>query len=168
MPFECWGPALLTSIVNLSAKRLGELLAGTVVVQERVPTRAAVPVSMPPPLAEWARLLDLSRFPDDLAMSIRQFLARQHELRPEARTAMGNQLVAAVRSAVTPDPPPGTPGWAYLSAVLAERRRREEERLRTPHPAPSRAPSFAPSPQSTPQPPPPADPPSSGPFTPPA
>jgi uncharacterized RDD family membrane protein YckC len=168
MPFEFWGPALLTSIINKRAKRLGDLLAGTVVVQERVPTRTAAPVSMPPPLVEWARLLDLSRFPDDLAMSIRQFLARQHELRPEARTAMGNQLVAAVRSAVTPDPPPGTPGWAYLSAVLAERRRREEERLRTPHPAPSRAPSFAPSPQSTPQPPPPADPPSSGPFTPPA
>jgi uncharacterized RDD family membrane protein YckC len=168
MPFECWGPALLTSIVNKRAKRLGDLLAGTVVVQERVPTRAAAPVSMPPPLAEWARLLDLSRFPDDLAMSIRQFLARQHELRPEARTAMGNQLVAAVRSAVTPDPPPGTPGWAYLSAVLAERRRREEERLRTPHPAPSRVPPFAPIPQPTPQPSPPADPPSSGPFTPPA
>jgi uncharacterized RDD family membrane protein YckC len=166
MPFEFWGPALLTSIINKRAKRLGDLLAGTVVVQERVPTRTAAPVSMPPPLVEWARLLDLSRLPDELAMSIRQFLARQHELRPEARTAMGNQLVAAVRAAVTPDPPPGTPGWAYLSAVLAERRRREEERLRTPHPAPPPAPTFAPIPQPPPQPAP--DPPSSGPFTPPA
>jgi uncharacterized RDD family membrane protein YckC len=165
MPFEFWGPALLTSIINKRAKRLGDLLAGTVVVQERVPTRTAAPVSMPPPLVEWARLLDLSRLPDELAMSIRQFLARQHELRPEARTAMGNQLVAAVRAAVTPDPPPGTPGWAYLSAVLAERRRREEERLRTPHPVPP-APTFAPIPQPPPQPPP--DPPSSGPFPPPA
>jgi uncharacterized RDD family membrane protein YckC len=165
MPFEFWGPALLTSIINKRAKRLGDLLAGTVVVQERVPTRTAAPVPMPPPLVEWARLLDLSRFPDELAMSIRQFLARQHELRPEARTAMGNQLVAAVRAAVTPDPPPGTPGWAYLSAVLAERRRREEERLRTPHPAPPPAPTFAPIPQPPPQPAP--DPPSSGPFTPP-
>jgi uncharacterized RDD family membrane protein YckC len=163
MPFEFWGPALLTSIINKRAKRLGDLLAGTVVVQERVPTRAAAPVTMPPQLAEWARLLDLSRFPDDLAMSIRQFLARQHELRPDALTAMGNQLVAAVRAAVTPDPPPGTPGWAYLSAVLAERRRREEERLRTTYPPQPSTPSYT----SFPQPPPPANPPSSGPFTPP-
>ena len=187
MPFEFWGPALLTSIINRRSKRLGDLLAGTVVVQERVPSRTTTPVSMPPPLTEWARLLDLSRFPDDLALSVRQFLARQHELRPEARTAMGNQLVAAVRSAVMPDPPPGTPGWAYLSAVLAERRRREEERLRTTHPAPSTPPPFTPSasppftpppvtPPSVapppvapaPAPPPPSDAPSSGPFAPPA
>ena len=182
MPFEFWGPALLTSIINRRAKRLGDLLAGTVVVQERVPSRTTAPVSMPPPLVEWARLLDLSRFPDDLALSVRQFLARQHELRPEARTAMGNQLVAAVRSAVTPDPPAGTPGWAYLSAVLAERRRREEERFRTTRPTPSAPPPFTPPaptlPASAPQPPPNASPspnpppssdvPSSGPFTPPA
>lgn len=176
MPFEFWGPALLTSIVNRRSKRLGDLLAGTVVVQERVPSRTATPVSMPPQLTEWARLLDLSRFPDDLALSVRQFVARQHELRPEARTAMGNQLVAAVRSAVTPDPPPGTPGWAYLSAVLAERRRREEERSRTSNTATQPmaqpllfSPPAAPNaPAPAPPPPPAPNPPSSGPFTPPA
>lgn len=162
MPFEFWGPALLTSIINKRSKRLGDLLAGTVVVQERVPTRNTGPVAMPPPLAEWARLLDLSRFPDDLALSVRQFLGRQHDLRPEVRDAMGSQLVAAVRATVTPDPPPDTPGWAYLSAVLAERRRREEERLRTPNSAP---PAWPP---ANPPAPPPASPPSSGPFTPPA
>jgi uncharacterized RDD family membrane protein YckC len=173
MPFEFWGPALLTSIINRRAKRLGDLLAGTVVVQERVPSRTATPVSMPPPLVEWARLLDLSRFPDHLALSVRQFLARQHELRPEARDAMGNQLVASVRSTVTPDPPAGTPGWAYLSAVLAERRRREEERFRTTHvPPPTPAVTAQPmaSPMTPAPPPPPTAPdtPSSGPFTPPA
>jgi uncharacterized RDD family membrane protein YckC len=166
MPFEFWGPALLTSIINGRAKRLGDLLAGTVVVQERVPSRLAAPVSMPPPLVEWARLLDLSRLPDDLAMSVRQFLARQHELRPDARAAMGNQLVAAVSSAVTPDPPPGTPGWAYLSAVIAERRRREEERLGATRPTPPPTPPFTAPRQPSPEPPP--EPPSSGPFTPPA
>ena len=29
----------------------------------------------------------------------------------------------------TPPPPPGTPGWAYLAAVLAERNRRSVRRL---------------------------------------
>jgi hypothetical protein len=34
-----------------------------------------------------------------------------------------------VRAQVSPLPPPGTPAVAYLSAVLAERRNREQARL---------------------------------------
>jgi uncharacterized RDD family membrane protein YckC len=129
MPLEFWGPALLSSIINRRAKRLGDLLAGTVVVQARVPGRIAPPVAMPPPLASWASTLDLSRMPDELALVCRQFVARQHDLKPGPRDAMGSRLVAAVQATVSPPPPAGTPGWAYLSAVLAERRRREEWRL---------------------------------------
>jgi uncharacterized RDD family membrane protein YckC len=128
-PLESWGPALVASIISKRSKRLGDMLAGTIVVLERVPGRTALPVQMPPPLVMWATTLDLSRFGDDLAMACRQFLGRQGELNAAARDAMGNQLVAAVLACVTPPPPPGTPGWAYLSAVLAERRRREELRL---------------------------------------
>jgi hypothetical protein len=84
---------------------------------------------MPPQLAWWATTLDLSRLGDDLALAIRQFLGRQHELHAASRDAMGNQLVAAVQAVVSTPPPVGTPGWAYLTAVLAERRRREEQRM---------------------------------------
>jgi uncharacterized RDD family membrane protein YckC len=128
-PLESWGPALVASVISKRSKRLGDMLAGTIVVLERVPGRTALPVQMPPPLVMWATTLDLSRFGDDLAMACRQFLSRQSELNAVARDAMGNQLVAAVLACVTPPPPPGTPGWAYLSAVLAERRRREELRV---------------------------------------
>jgi uncharacterized RDD family membrane protein YckC len=133
MVFEFWGPALVASIISKRAKRLGDLLAGTIVVQTRVPGAATtMAVAMPPPLATWASTLDLSRLSDDLALNIRQFLSRQYELHPAARDAMGSQLVAATQAAVAPPPPAGTPGWAYLSAILAERRRRDEWRLRTP------------------------------------
>jgi uncharacterized RDD family membrane protein YckC len=128
-PLEGWGPALFASISSGRGKRFGDMLAGTIVVQERVPGVTAMPVQMPPPLAWWATTLDLSRFDDDLALACRQFLARQNELNPVSRDAMGGELVAAVLARVTPPPPPGTPGWAYLSAVLAERRRREEQRM---------------------------------------
>jgi uncharacterized RDD family membrane protein YckC len=128
-PLEGWGPALFASIFSKRGKRFGDMLAGTIVVQERVPGVTAMPVPMPAPLAWWAATLDLSRFDDDLAMACRQFLARQNELNPTSRDAMGGELVAAVLARVTPPPPPGTPGWAYLSAVLAERRRREEQRM---------------------------------------
>ena len=123
--------AVVASLASRRGKRLGDLVAGTVVLQERVPTMVQPPVLMPAPLAGWARTLDLSRLPDDLALRARDFLARAAQLTPEARDQLGRSLTTAVVSVVTPPPPPGTPGWAYLAAVLAERRRRDEVRLRT-------------------------------------
>jgi uncharacterized RDD family membrane protein YckC len=143
-PLESWGPALFASIFSKRGKRFGDMLAGTIVVQERVPGVTPNPTQMPPALAGWAATLDLSRFGDDLAMSCRQFLGRQRELNPAAREAMGGALVAAVQACVTPAPPAGVPGWAYLSAVLAERRRREEQRMYGAPPAFGGAPAYGP------------------------
>lgn len=129
---------IVTSLVSRRGKRLGDALAGTVVLQDRVPTRGGPVAAMPPALAGWAASLDLSGLPDDLALATRQFLARAGQLDPRARDELGGRLVGAVATAIRQPPPPGTTGWAYLSAVLAERRRREEERLRrqeTPNPA---------------------------------
>lgn len=117
-----------TSLLNPQGKRLGDLLAGTVVVQERVAVKGGTVATMPPPLAGWAAQLDLSGVSTELALSVRQFVSRADSLTPAAREDLGQRLVAAVTAAVGP-PPPGTPGWAVLSAVLAERRRREELRL---------------------------------------
>ena len=120
---------VVCSLLNAHSKRVGDLLAGTVVVQERVGGRGGPVAVMPPPLAAWARTLELSRLPDALALSVRSFLSRSAELTPAAREDLGGRLVAAVAAVTAPPPPPGTPGWAFLSAVLAERRRRETERL---------------------------------------
>lgn len=124
--------ALATMLLNDRSKRIGDLLAGTVVLQERVAARGIGLAAMPPPLVGWAAQIDLSGLPNDLALSIRQFLARSPQLTDAAREDLGGRLVQAVLAVVSPPPPPGTPGWAVLSAVLAERRRREELRLATP------------------------------------
>lgn len=110
-------------------KRLGDIVAGTFVLHERVPGRTADVVPMPSPLAHWAASLDLSRLPDALALSAWQFLGRAAQLDPAARDDLGSRLATAVAACVSPPPPAGTPGWAYLAAVLAERRRRDEARL---------------------------------------
>jgi uncharacterized RDD family membrane protein YckC len=128
-------PALLCMLVNRRSKRLGDLAAGTIVVQERVPARVAPPPAMPPPLAGWAATLDLARVDDRLAHEVRQFLARAPQLTPAAREQMSARLVGELATRTAP-PPPGAPAWAYLSAVLAERRRRELERI-TPAPEPA-------------------------------
>jgi len=125
-----FGPALGMSVAMFSArgKRIGDMAAGTVVLQERLPARPQWTPVMPPPLAWWAPTLDLTGFDDALALSAREFLGRAGELSVPAREALAAELVDEVRARTTRDPPPGTPGWAYLSAVLAERRRREEDR----------------------------------------
>lgn len=156
--------ALVPMLATKRSKRLGDLAAGTVVVQERVPARVLPPPMMPPPLAGWAAALDLSGIDDDLASELRQFLARSPQLAPWARQQIGDRLLAEVTRRIAP-PPPGTPPWAYLSAVLAERRRREIERL-TPA---ITTPPYAEVPPG-PEPPPTARPPETppGPFAPPA
>ena len=127
--------AVLVSSLNGHNKRLGDLLAGTVVVRERVPVRGGVVAEMPPQLAGWAAQLDLTGLTDELALSVRQFVSRADQLTPTAREDLGSRLVAAVTAAVGPAPREA-PGWAVLSAVLAERRRREAQRLAS-APAPS-------------------------------
>jgi uncharacterized RDD family membrane protein YckC len=124
--------ALITSLSSTQGRRLGDFIAGTVVVRERVTTSVGAAATMPPPLAGWAAGLDVSRVPDDLALAARQFLGRAHELAPDVRDRMARSLAGSLAAVTAPPPPPGTPDWAFLSAVLAERRRRELARLQPP------------------------------------
>jgi len=132
---EIWvfsgAPALIASLFNRRGKRLGDMFAGTVVIQERVPAAAFFgPVAMTPPqLADWARGLELSRIPDGLALTARQYLARFWELRPDVRDSLGRRIADQVTALISPPPPPGVRPEIVLSAVLAERRMREERRL---------------------------------------
>lgn len=157
--------AVITSLAREDGKRLGDLMAGTIVVQERVVSTQTAPALMPPQLIGWATTLDLSRLPDDLALSVRTFLARSGDLTEHARAELGGRLVAAVSAVVSPPPPEGTPPWAYLSAVLAERRRRAEA---VPASAPVTVAPPAVQPPAAPAPPEPPPPPAQGGFTPPA
>ncbi|MCW2903194.1 MAG: domain containing protein [Streptosporangiaceae bacterium] len=124
-------PALIASLFNRRGKRLGDIFAGTIVMQDRVPASAMFgPVAMmPPQLAGWGRSLELSRVSDGLALTARQYLGRFGELLPPVREAMGRRIADEVLSVVSPPPPPGHRPEILLSAVLAERRRREEWRL---------------------------------------
>lgn len=132
---EIWSlvgsPALITSLLNPQGKRLGDLFAGTIVIQDRVPVNVFLgPVAiMPIRLAPWARSLELAMLPDTVALAARQYLARFWELAPLVRDEMGQRLTTEVLSYVSPPPPPGFRPEIYLSAVLAERRHREEIRL---------------------------------------
>ncbi len=117
----------LSALISSKSQRMGDHLAGTLVVGERIPRSALTgqqPILMPPPLAGWAAGLELVALPDSLVLSVRAFLHRAPTLAPQARAAIAAQLASQVASHVHPPAPRGTPAEAYLSAVLAERTRR--------------------------------------------
>ena len=130
---ELWltlgGLALLVAATNERARRLGDLLAGTYVVRDRV---RLAPVALPvagPEVGGWARDADLAPLPDALAVAVRQFLSRTDQLAPEARTRTAAELWAAVAPRVSPPPPAGASPEELLAGVMGERRRRDEVRL---------------------------------------
>jgi uncharacterized RDD family membrane protein YckC len=122
-------PALFSSLASAQGKRLGDIAAGTYVVRERGAARPAPPAMMPPHLAGWAQYADIARLPDGMALAVRQFLGRAPSLHPGSRAALGTELADAVSRHVAPAPPAGTHPEAFLSAGLAERRRRDVARL---------------------------------------
>lgn len=120
--------AVIVSLSSRTGKRVGDFLAGTVVINIHAPAQPVGEIAMPPQLVHWATQLDLSRVPDGLALAIRQYLGRFHVLAPEARVQLGAKLVAEVDYYTGTPCPPGVPAWAYLSAIVAERRNREAVR----------------------------------------
>jgi len=124
-----WALSLGTMLAQPQGRRIGDLAAGTLVIHDRAPATWGWVPAMPPPLAGWAALLDLTGLNDELALAVRHFLARNRDIKEPARSALGRSLATEVAACTTPPPPPGVPGWAYLAAVLAERHRRAAHRL---------------------------------------
>jgi uncharacterized RDD family membrane protein YckC len=130
-PWFAASPGIVASLMNKQGKRIGDMVAGTVVIRERHQPMASPPLFVPGHLVMWAQSLELSRLSDDLANTCREYLARYMELEPAARIALGEALAFRVGQVTAPAPPVHIIAPAFLSAVLAERRRRELTRLAT-------------------------------------
>lgn len=123
------GPAFFSALLSKRGKRLGDHAAGTYVVRERFPMKLGVHIPMPAPLAHWAAAADIASLPTPLALAVRQFLGRAHQIDPASRHQIGTDLARQVAAYVAPPPPPGTPTEAFLAAVIAARRERDTARL---------------------------------------
>ncbi|MFF0147118.1 putative RDD family membrane protein YckC [Amycolatopsis sulphurea] len=137
--------ALIVSLTSSNGRRVGDYLAGTLVIRERVPEPRQPVLQMPPWLAPWAARLDLSQVPDELALAARQFLGRYHQLRPEAAHALGYGLAQQMAAAIGVGLPADMPPWIFLTTVLAERRNRAQAGHFPPHPEPPPVPRVPPS-----------------------
>lgn len=128
-PWTAMLGGIVCASLNPQGKRLGDLLAGTVVVRTRAPRAPGEVPEVPPALQEWASRLELGRVPQDVLTAARQFIQRRHGLLPYPRQSIARDLAAEIHARTNPGPPWELSAEEYLVAVVAERRRRESERV---------------------------------------
>ncbi|WP_245675388.1 RDD family protein [Micromonospora halophytica] len=157
LPLLSWVAGVTVMLTDRRGRRLGDLVAGTMVVHTRT-TRSWRPTPMIiPPLVGWAATLDLTRMDDALALAVRQYLTRAHGFAEPSRTRLAQGLWSEMAAVTSPPPPRGVPEQLLLATVLAERNRRGSLRLRrtravtaTLWPELNPAPQLTPTPRLTP------------------
>ncbi|MDG4802775.1 RDD family protein [Micromonospora sp. WMMD980] len=129
LPLLSWAATVTVMLTDRRGRRLGDLVAGTLVVHTRgAGVWRPLPPAVPPLLA-WAATLDLTQVDDGLALAVRQYVDRLPQLATPEAVGLGRELWAEVAAVTSPPPPWRAPEWAYLAAVLAERGRRAAHRL---------------------------------------
>nr|WP_307846801.1 RDD family protein [Actinospica durhamensis] len=119
-------PGAIAVACSKQGRRLGDLLAGTIVVRERTEAGAGrMPLAPNPVVAQWAASARVEDVPPGLVLAARQLISRVFEIDRAAAAELTDQLARQVATYVTPAPPPGVAPYQYLVAVTAERYRRE-------------------------------------------
>ncbi|MBT1543706.1 RDD family protein [Curtobacterium aurantiacum] len=129
--FELWmtfgSVALLVALFGTRPRRLGDLLAGTIVQHERLPKQRDPEVLLPPELTAWAGVADVSALPQRLENRLGAFFRGAALMRPELRAAAAQNLAAEVSAFAHPVPP--VPPEVFLAGVVVLRRRRDVRAL---------------------------------------
>lgn len=129
-PWTGFCGGLVAAATNRDSKRLGDLMAGTIVVRTRSPRPPTALPAVDPALRSWTSQLELSRLPDELVTAARHLVQRSAGLLPYPRDTLAHDLARQVAARTAPAPPVPLPPLEFLAAVVAERRDREQHRLR--------------------------------------
>ena len=131
--FELWmafgSVALLVALFGSRPRRLGDLLAGTVVQHERMPKQRDPEVLLPAELVAWAGVADVSALPQRLENRLGAFFRGAALMRPELRAAAAQGLAEDVAPFAHPVPP--VPAEVFLAGVVVLRRSRDVQALRS-------------------------------------
>jgi uncharacterized RDD family membrane protein YckC len=139
---------VISILASRRSQRLGDMVAGTVVLRERTALRSPVAVTFAPPpgLEAYTAVLDTTRVGIPEYQAVRSFLMRANSLAPHARYELAVKLANPMRELVRPLPPDGVQPELFLAAVAAAHQRRQ----RGTAPQPSRPPAPAPQPVAQP------------------
>jgi uncharacterized RDD family membrane protein YckC len=140
--------AVISVLLTPRSQRLGDLVAGTVVLRERTGLRAPVAVEFPVPqgLEAYAQTLDVARLTGDDYRAARTFLLRAGSLAPAVRYDLALRIAEPVAERVQPAPPAGVPPEAFLLCVAAVYQHRQSRQGSVPTYAPPPVPSSYASP----------------------
>jgi uncharacterized RDD family membrane protein YckC len=113
--------AVLTVLLTKRNQRLGDLVAGTIVLRERTAADRTVSVAFPPPRGYegYVASLDVSVLKPDQYAVIRSFLMRVFELTPPARMSIAVRLANPTAIAMHHQPPQTVGPEIFLACVAA-------------------------------------------------
>lgn len=117
---------VLTALLSHRTQRLGDLVAGTLVLRERTGAGSAVAERFPVPagLEAHAAQLDVTALGPGDYQAVRSLLQRAARLDPATRRRLAERLADTLAPKVRPAPPPGVPADAWLQTVAAAYQRR--------------------------------------------
>lgn len=112
---------VISLLLTRRNQRLGDLVAGTIVLRERSGAKAPSAVVFAPPrgLEGYVASLDVSGLGHGDYGAIRSFLLRAADLTPEARATLAADLATPLVSRVRTSPPSGMPAEIFLACVAA-------------------------------------------------
>ena len=112
-------PGMISILASRRNQRLGDLAAGTVVIRERVGTRAERRQAVDlPALDEHAAVWDVSGVSAEEVATVRRFLERREMLTSEARGHLADELAERLRPKVA-GPADEDPAEAFLERLVA-------------------------------------------------
>lgn len=120
------GAAVVSALATRQSQRLGDLVAGTLVLRERGAggTPGAVRFAVPPGYQAYADTLDPGVLQPHAYEAVRAFLLRAHELDPTARRELARRLADPLALRLGHRPPPGTTPELFLLCLAARYQQR--------------------------------------------
>jgi uncharacterized RDD family membrane protein YckC len=136
--------AVVFVLFSRDNQRLGDMVAGTLVLRERSAAAQLAPVSFDPPpgLESYTATLDVTGMATEEYQAVRGFLLRAQQLAPASRASLAVQLATPLAARLRPPPPDGLPPEGFLRAVAAAYQRRQRAAAGGPA-LPAQAPSAA-------------------------
>jgi uncharacterized RDD family membrane protein YckC len=119
-------PAVVAMLLTARDQRLGDLVAGTLVLRQRPGRRPTSPVTFAVPWnwESWVATLDVSRLSAEQYGVVRAFLIRAPELSPDARWQISGELSAMVAQRMGVPVPPTVHPEMFLTGVATAYQRR--------------------------------------------
>jgi uncharacterized RDD family membrane protein YckC len=115
------GVAVITVLATRRSQRLGDLVAGTVVLRERTAESDVAPVrfTVPRGWESYARTVDVGGLHAEDYAAVRSFLLRAGSLDRAARDRLGTGLARRLAAKLAHVPPPGVSPELFLTVAAA-------------------------------------------------